>query len=96
MLETHRSLFGHILPCTRLISVDWSDSHYFIQAIVDNEESNPKVLELLKIVTSEIAAAFPSIINFKEDVICSKESIHDLKGIGLGVFMRFEPEWHES
>jgi len=88
LLSTYRAMLGMISPNVRLISIDWGIDHYAIKAYFDRPV-NDDDFELLKAITTEVAADFPQMNNFKEYAEYSLEPIEKIKALKEMVFLRY-------
>jgi len=87
LLSTMDGLIGYISDNVRMITIDWSEKHYYIRAFF-NRPTTEDDLDDFKAVSTEVGADFPSMIDFKEEVIFSLKPIAELPPLKEMVFLR--------
>lgn len=86
-VATYRALIGNVDKSVRVISIDWSETHYYIRVYMDREPTGEDN-EVYSIVTSEIAADFPDMIDFKEELFFSDKPLDMLENLQEIVLLR--------
>jgi hypothetical protein len=88
LLSTHTAMLGMISPDIRLISIDWGSNYYVIKAYFDRPVTDDD-FDILKAITTEVAADFPQMDDFKEYAEYSHDPIQSIKALKEMVFLRY-------
>jgi hypothetical protein len=88
ILSTYSAMLGMISPNIRLITIDWGHHHYTLKAFFDREVTEDD-LDILKSITTEVAADFPEMGEIKEFAEFSLSPLSDLPKLKKAVFIRF-------
>jgi hypothetical protein len=88
LLSTYRAILGMIPNDIRLVTIDWGVNHYVIKAYFDRPV-NDDDFDLLKVITTEVAADFPQMINISEDAEFSSDPIEKISALKELVFLRY-------
>lgn len=88
LLCTYDAMLGMISPDVRLISIDWSVKHFYIMAFYDRV-INDDDIDILKTITTEVAANFPGINDIKEYAEFSDKPFGEIKALKKMVFLRY-------
>ncbi len=87
VVATHRALSRNIDMAVRTISIDATATHYHIRVYFDREPTEDD-FEIYQIITTEIAADFPQMVGFKEELLYSLQPLEQLEHLGHMVFER--------
>jgi len=88
LLSSYSALLGRIHPDIRLITIDWGLEYYAIMAYFNRPVSDDD-LELLKGITTEIAADIPQFKSFKEYAEYSLKPVEELKPLKDMIYLRY-------
>jgi hypothetical protein len=88
LLSTYKAILGMISPNVRLVSIDWDSDYYAIKAYFDRPVIDDD-FDILKAITTEVAAHFPQMNDFKEYAEYSLEPIENIKALKEMVFLRY-------
>ena len=88
LLSTYSAMLGMISPDIRLITIDWSENYYGIKAYFDRSVVEDD-LDILKAITTQVAADFPQMVEFKEFADFSVAPLSELPKLKKAVFIRY-------
>lgn len=80
LLSTHKAMLGMIHPNIRLVTIDWGDTYFYIKAYFDRP-TNSDDLDILKTISTEVAADFPDFSDSREFAEFSNEPVEKLEGL---------------
>lgn len=88
LLRTYDAMLGMISNHVRMISIDWSENSFKIKAIYDRPVNDDDI-DILKAVSTEVAAGFPKMNDIKEFAEYSLQPFSELAGLKKMVFLRY-------